>query len=47
MTHDAFLEAILADPHDDAHRLVYADWLEENGDEARARFIRLQCRAEG
>jgi uncharacterized protein (TIGR02996 family) len=35
------LDAILADPEDDAPRLVFADWLEENG-EARAEFIRLQ-----
>src|SRR5436309_3487752 len=33
-------------PADDAPRLVLADWLEENGDEAdraRAEFIRIQC----
>ncbi len=34
------------DPDDDALRLVYSDWLEENGDVARAEFIRLQCRLE-
>ncbi|MBY0233253.1 MAG: TIGR02996 domain-containing protein [Gemmataceae bacterium] len=34
--------AILQDPEDDALRLVWADWLEENGDAARAEFIRLQ-----
>ena len=28
---------------DDAPRLIYADWLSENGDEARAEFIRVQC----
>src|SRR5262249_44868579 len=27
----------------DAPRLVYADWLEEHGDAARAEFIRVQC----
>jgi uncharacterized protein (TIGR02996 family) len=37
-----FLEAILAQPDDDAPRLVYADWLEEQGDSARAEFIRVQ-----
>jgi uncharacterized protein (TIGR02996 family) len=37
------LQAILEDPEDDTPRLIYADWLEENGDEARAEFIRLQC----
>src|SRR5437763_419291 len=40
-----------ANPEDDNVRLVYADWLEEHGDEAgipdalaRAEFIRLQVR---
>lgn len=44
-THDALLAAILADPDADDRRLVYADWLEEYGDEgqrARAEFIRDQ-----
>ena len=36
------LRAILDDPDDDTPRLVYADWLDEHGDEARAEFIRLQ-----
>jgi uncharacterized protein (TIGR02996 family) len=39
-----FLEAILENPDDDTARLVYADWLEEHGDSARAEFIRVQCR---
>jgi uncharacterized protein (TIGR02996 family) len=38
------LRAILEDPDDDAPRLVYADWLEENGDADRAAFIRAQVR---
>jgi uncharacterized protein (TIGR02996 family) len=42
---DGFLEAILAEPDDDAHRLVYADWLDEHGDADRAEFIRLQVEA--
>jgi uncharacterized protein (TIGR02996 family) len=37
-----FLDFILAHPDDDAARLVFADWLEENGDGARAEFIRVQ-----
>src|SRR5689334_11806572 len=41
---DAFLQAICDNPDDDAPRLVYADWLEERGDAARAEFIRVQCR---
>jgi uncharacterized protein (TIGR02996 family) len=43
---DAFLEAILQDPDDDTPRLVFADWLEEQGDPAntaRAEFVRVQC----
>jgi uncharacterized protein (TIGR02996 family) len=43
-TETAFLRTILADPDDDAPRLVYADWLDENGDADRAEFIRLQVR---
>jgi uncharacterized protein (TIGR02996 family) len=41
---DAFLSDIAANIDDDAPRLVYADWLEENGDPDRAAFIRAQCR---
>jgi len=43
---DAFLAAIAAAPEDDAPRLVYADWLEENGDPEHAEFIRVQCEIE-
>jgi len=39
---EALLRAVLVAPDDDAPRLVYADWLEENGDPARAAFIRAQ-----
>jgi uncharacterized protein (TIGR02996 family) len=42
---DAFLNAIIASPEDDAPRLIYADWLDERGDPAdaaRAEFIRVQ-----
>jgi uncharacterized protein (TIGR02996 family) len=41
---DAFLQAIADDPDDDAPRLIFADWLQEQ-DEAsrrRAEFIRVQ-----
>jgi uncharacterized protein (TIGR02996 family) len=38
-----FLEDILAHPDDDAPRLIFADWLEEEqGDSDRAEFIRVQ-----
>lgn len=40
---DAFLEAIWAAPVDDLPRLVYADWLEEQGQATYAEFIRLDC----
>src|ERR1700694_4004760 len=43
MTHDdAFVQAIIDRPDDDAPRLIYADWLEERGD-PRGEFIRVQC----
>lgn len=38
----AFLEDILAHPDDDAPRLIFADWLEEEGDAERGEFIRVQ-----
>jgi uncharacterized protein (TIGR02996 family) len=38
----ALFQAILDEPDDDALRLVYADWLEENGQPERAEFIRVQ-----
>ncbi len=41
MQHEDFWPAILADPGV-MSRLVYADWLEEQGD-PRAEFIRVQC----
>jgi uncharacterized protein (TIGR02996 family) len=46
MRGEAFLEAITAEPEEDAHRLVYADWLDDQGGDdnaARAEFIRVQC----
>jgi uncharacterized protein (TIGR02996 family) len=45
MIHDAFLQDICENPEDDTPRLIYADWLEDNGtaeDLARAEFIRAQ-----
>jgi uncharacterized protein (TIGR02996 family) len=38
----AFLRAIIENPDDDAPRLIYADWLEEQGRPDRAEFIRVQ-----
>ncbi len=42
MIEEALLAAVLADPGDDAPRLVYADWLDEHGEPERAEFIRVQ-----
>lgn len=41
-TEQAFLQRIIASPLERLPRLVYADWLDERGDE-RAEFLRLQC----
>jgi uncharacterized protein (TIGR02996 family) len=45
MTSDgaALFRAICEQPWEDAPRLVYADWLDENGQPERAAFIRFQC----
>src|SRR5437868_13708602 len=40
----AFYQDILEHPDDRAPRLIYADWLEEQGD-PRGEFIRLHCAA--
>jgi uncharacterized protein (TIGR02996 family) len=44
---EAFLQAIIENPDDDTSRLVYADWLDEQGQPDRAEFIRLQVRLSG
>lgn len=41
--HEAFLRAIFDAPDDDTPRLVYADFLQENGEDLRAELIRVQC----
>lgn len=38
----AFLDEFIEHPDDDVPRLIYADWLDEQGD-ARGEFIRVQC----
>jgi uncharacterized protein (TIGR02996 family) len=43
----AFLRAIADAPEDDAPRLVYADWLDERGEAARAEYLRVECRGRG
>src|SRR4051794_26050786 len=43
-TEAGLLHAIVADPADDAPRLVFADWLDDSGQDERAEFIRGQLR---
>lgn len=42
-----FLATILAEPDDNTHRLVYADWMDEHGttdqQKARSEWIRMTC----
>ena len=38
-----FFDRIRDEPFDDAPRLIFADWLDENGEPERAEFIRVQC----
>lgn len=46
-----FLAAIKATPNDDVPRLIFADWLDDNGtsdlDTATAEFIRISCTMDG
>ena len=44
---EALLAAVYANPDDDTPRLVFADWLQENGEPERAEFIRVQCELAG
>ena len=43
---ESFLGHIRDNPDDDTTRLVYADWLEEHGQQDHATLIRLQCNQE-
>ncbi|MCE9560851.1 MAG: TIGR02996 domain-containing protein [Planctomycetes bacterium] len=40
---EALLTAIRATPEEETPRLVFADWLQEHGEDARAEFIRVQA----
>lgn len=42
MNQDGFIAEIAAQPHEVTPRLVFADWLEDQGD-PRGEFIRVQC----
>ena len=44
LTEEDWLRQIAADGNNDGLRLVFADWLEEQGDSTRAEFIRAQVR---
>lgn len=44
---NALLKAILANPAEDTPRLMYADWLQENGQQERAEFIRRGVKKPG
>lgn len=49
LTEDVFLAKLLETPSDDTTRLVYADWLDEQGDPvsaAKAEFLRLTVQLE-
>jgi uncharacterized protein (TIGR02996 family) len=41
---DAFLRAVEKNPGDETVRLVFADWLDEHGDELTACVVRMQVR---
>lgn len=41
----ALMQTIIEQPDDDTPRLIYADWLEEQGQQPRGEFIRVQCEA--
>jgi uncharacterized protein (TIGR02996 family) len=45
LTREAFLRTICEHPDDDVSRLVYADWLDDNGDDIdRALMVQFQAR---
>lgn len=44
---DALLAEIIASPADDVPRLIYADWLDEQGQSLRAEIIRVQIEIAG
>lgn len=46
LANEGLMAAVTANPDDDLPRLVYADWLDENGEPERAEFIRVQCEVE-
>lgn len=45
-TEQGFMYDICRNPHDHAIKLIFADWLEDNGQKLRAEFIRVQHKIE-
>jgi uncharacterized protein (TIGR02996 family) len=45
MTEEAFLKSLLEKPDDEATLLVYADWLEERGQDVQSEYLRLHQQA--
>ena len=45
-TRQGFIDAVTASPADDALWSVFADWLDDHGEPARAELIRLECELE-
>ena len=45
-TEDDFIAEIHANPHDETPRLIYADWLEDQGD-PRAEYLRIESELAG
>jgi uncharacterized protein (TIGR02996 family) len=46
MSELAFLQDVCERPDDDAPRLIYADWLEEHGQQGQATLVRLDAQIE-
>jgi uncharacterized protein (TIGR02996 family) len=42
VTEEAFVRAVVGAPGQDTPRLVYADWLDDHGDAARAAYLRAE-----
>ncbi len=43
MTEEAFIRTLIDQPGEDTPRLVYADWLDDHGDPARADYLRVEA----
>lgn len=43
---ESFVAAVADHPGDDTTRLVFADWLDDHGESARAEYVRVACGAD-